>query len=163
MAEAILAHLAATQSLLKRLGSVDSAVTVSNTQSIVVESMLKQVDLDIVGLAPILTATDAANFAPKDAERLKKVVADKASMGRPQVAKAEDGKPQNYEALRNFLPERVWGALASDQGPTTLFRFLKSLGLEQPSEGTYQQTAVLLLLASEGAEKALAFSGPAKK
>ena len=104
MAEAILAHLAATQSLLKRSGSVDNAVTVSNTQSIMVESMLKQVDLDIVGLAPILTATAAANFAPEDAERLKKVVADKASMGRPQVAKAEGGKPQNYEALRNFLP-----------------------------------------------------------
>ena len=75
MGESFLAYLKATQSLLQRLEGGDAA-DVSKTQSVVLESMLRGLDLDIVALAQISEVLDTAKFAPADAERLQRAISE---------------------------------------------------------------------------------------
>ena len=97
-------------------------------------------------------------FPAAHAKMLDKVIALKTSgVLAPSMALVK----QHYDNFVHFLPMSVWEKLSGDSGPSCLCDFLvQKLGLLNPSERTFQWIAIVLMLASEGLEKAINLSRP---
>ena len=147
--------------MLTQLRGTEHFETLSASQCHVVERLVQSSNLTVPELASVLEEVNTTGFAEVHRQQLLGVVGKK-SVPASVVVTAADQKYQNWESFKSFLPQRVWSQVSNDEGPTTLFTFLRDLGLRLPSEGTHQVASVILLVSTEGTEKALAMSASAK-
>ena len=127
--------------------------TLSASQCHVVERLVQSSKLTVPELASVLEEVNTTGFAEVHRQQLLGVVGKK-SVPASVVVTGADQKYQNWESFKPFLPQRVWSQVSNDEGPTALFTFLRDLGLRLPSEGTHQVASVILLVSTEGSEKA---------
>ena len=161
MATAIQEQLVATRKMLTQLQGTEHFETLSASQCHVVERLVQSSKLTVPELASVLEEVNTTGFAEVHRQHLLGVVGRK-SVPASVVVTAADQKYQNWESFKSYLPQRVWSQVSNDEGPTALFTFLRDLGLRLPSEGTHQVASVILLVSTEGNEKALAMSACAK-
>ena len=147
--------------MLTQLQGTEHFETLSASQCHVVERLVQSSKLTVPELASVLEEVNTTGFAEVHRQHLLGVVGRK-SVPASVVVTAADQKYQNWESFKSYLPQRVWSQLSNDEGPTALFTFLRDLGLRLPSEGTHQVASVILLVSTEGNEKALAMSACAK-
>ena len=159
MAEAIKEQLAATRTMLTQMQGTKHFHTFSASQCHVVGRSSK---LSVQELASVQEVLNSTGFVEVHRQQLLGVIGKKSVPGSADVVTGSDQKHQNWESFKSFLPERVWAQLPNDEGPTELFIFLRELGLRLPSEGTHPVASVILLISTEGTEKALAMSASAK-
>ena len=162
MAEAIKDQLAATRTMLTQLQGTEHFDTFSASQCNVVARLVQSSKISVPELASILEIVNSTGFVEVHRQQLLGVIGKKSVTGSADVVTGSDQKYQNWESFKSFLPERVWAQLPNDEGPTELFTFLRELGLRFPSEGTHQVASIILLISTEGSEKALAMSASAK-
>ena len=162
MAEAIKEQLVATRTMLTQMQGAEHFDTFSASQCHVVGRLVQSSKLSVLELASVLEVVTSTGFVEVHRQQLLGVIGTKSVPGSADVVTGSDQKYQNWKSFKSFLPERVWAQLPHDEGPTELFKFLRELGLRLPSEATHQVASVILLISTEGTEKALAMSASAK-
>lgn len=106
----------------------------------------------------VAQAIRAAKFEKTDEETLLAKVAERMSSQAAPTHDARIRKGQDFLTIHNFLPDEVWVGMKGDDGPMALFDFAIQLGLRWMTEPTAQHFCALLLLSTDGFDKAMGHS-----
>ena len=137
----------------------DSHKKMSELQSQALQKIVARSTLTALEMAQAGEAIGRIAFSDlAHKEALLMAISSKANVGA-----ASDGRLQNYESLVHMLPQSVWDACADVEGPKVLCRYLvEKLGLFKPTEGTMATLSTVLIMCSEGTEKALRYGKDAR-
>ena len=158
MAREVVDHLNAVRSILQTLQEPQLS-QMSENQSKQIDAKIRTLrgKVSPSDLAEICVAIGSVGFNSADSSRLQMAVSESTAEQR-----GSEAKYQNFENMTAYLPEWLWDKMATETGYTDLIEFLVDLGLVSGTEGTFQIATILLLLASEGRERAQQHTGKAK-
>ena len=158
MAREVVDHLNAVRSILQTLQEPQLS-QMSENQSKQIDAKIRTLrgKVSPSDLAEICVAIGSVGFNSADSSRLQLAVSESTAEQR-----GSEAKYQNFENITAYLPEWLWDKMATETGYTDLIEFRVDLGLVSGTEGTFQIATILLLLASEGRERAQQHTGKAK-
>ena len=158
MAREVVDHLNAVRSILQTLQEPHLS-QMSENQSKHIDANIRTLrgKVSPSDLAEICVAIGSVGFNSADSSRLQLAVTESTAEQR-----GSEAKYQNFENITAYLPEWLWDKMATETGYTDLIEFLVDLGLVSGTEGTFQIATILLLLSSEGRERAQQHTGKAK-
>ena len=158
MAREVVDHLNAVRSILQTLQEPQLS-QMSENQSKQIDAKIRTLrgKVSPSDLAEICVAIGSVGFNSADSSRLQMAVSESTAEQR-----GSEAKYQNFENMTAYLPEWLWDKMATETGYTDLIEFLVDLGLVSGTEGTFQIATILLLLSSEGRERAQQHTGKAK-
>ena len=150
-----IAVLNGSAKLLARLEGKPQFDEVSAKKATDVLVALKPVVLTDDDAARLLDLLEATRFAEDDRKRIEARIIEVELGSSKADTKMRETKKQDFDNLRNYLPKSLWERLSGPDGSEKLFTHLRALGLYEPSEKSMQMATILLLLATEGAERTL--------
>ena len=158
MAREVVDHLNAVRSILQTLQEPQLS-QMSENQSKQIDAKIRTLrgKVSPSDLAEICVAIGSVGFNSADSSRLQLAVSESTAEQR-----GSEAKYQNFEYMTAYLPEWLWDKMATETGYTDLIEFLVDLGLVSGTEGTFQIATILLLLSTEGRERAQQHTGKAK-
>ena len=103
----------------------------------------------------------SANFAEQDVELLLGCLTDRVAAGAEVgMAGGAAAPAQDYTALGNYVPQKVWCSMQSS--PVGFMELCVALGLRKPDSRTLQTMCALSTIGMEGVEKAVNMSSISK-
>ena len=152
----IVASVAAASSVLEQLERIDAAAfaAVAEKQRRRVELAIQSKSLTLEDMAAITNGVAASKFPQTDKDAILRATVATEVM----TPSAGSSKFQNFETILNFLPSSLVNLAGTASFNTGLVHFALRLGLRKPSEVTFKELAILMLIGTEGIEKAVAFS-----
>ena len=156
----ILQRLDAASSLLRTQGGARNFAEISRGQSECIGEMLQE---GRFAMAEVVQMTDKISTIPWATEAEKQHLLQRLSAASVVGSKRPRARMQNFEAIASFLTDAQWAVLTSGSCDfTAKLRCIAdaacALGCRHPTEGTLATITALLLVCTEGADKARSMS-----
>ena len=159
---AVIQHVQSVSALLHAMrksdGKTFEAVLAKQQQPLTNTIRLALADLHVQDIAPIVRELSTAALPDDFRQELLLLIGTGQS-----IAGGAGSKFQDWESLWAFCTTSVCTHKGSQQFSPAFMKLILGMGLRKPSECTYKQMSLILLVGAEGLDRALTYSPKTRK
>ena len=161
-AKAAKEQVQAARTLLVSLEGTPMRDKIAHMQAEAILKMLRtSTTFTATEVGELVALVRSANFAEQDVELLLGCLTDRVAAGAEVgMAGGAAAPAQDYTALGNYVPQKVWCSMQSS--PVGFMELCVALGLRKPDSRTLQTMCALSTIGMEGVEKAVNMSSISK-